>query len=131
MIFIANKRMNLAKTALGKTFTIKIDRPLGSCHPDHPELKYPINYGYLPDIFAADGEEMDVYLLGVNKPVTDFKGQIIAVIHRLNDVEDKLVAAPLDMMFTKKEISHAVHFQEQFFETEIEVLPRKNVISKK
>ena len=32
-----------------------IDRPLGSVHPKHPDMIYPINYGYVDGIFAGDG----------------------------------------------------------------------------
>ena len=87
----------------------------------HQGIHYPINYGYLPGIYAADGEEQDVYLLGVHEPVDCFTGQIIAIIRRKNDVEDKLVAAPLGVTFSREEIAQAVHFQEQYFQSEIQV----------
>ena len=51
---------------LGKTVTVTIDRPLGSRHPRHPDLLYPINYGYIAGIMGGDGEEQDAYLLGVS-----------------------------------------------------------------
>lgn len=96
-----------------------IDRPLGSVHPKHPNIVYPINYGYVPGIIAPDGEEQDVYLLGVDEPLEEFTGQLIAVIRRLDDVEDKWVLAPEGMEFTEEEIRRAVSFQEQYFHSEI------------
>lgn len=104
---------------IGKIVTVTIDRPLGSIHPKHPDIIYPINYGYVEGIMAADGEEQDVYILGVNEPVNEFTGKIIAVIHRFDDAEDKWVAAPDGITFTKEEIAEQVHFQEQYFHCEI------------
>lgn len=68
---------------------------------------------------APDGEEQDAYILGVSIPVKTFTGKVIAVIHRFDDVEEKWVVAPENMGFSKEEISKAVSFQEQFFQTEI------------
>lgn len=102
--------------------TVTVDRPKGSYHPDHPDLYYPVNYGYIKGTKAPDGEETDAYLLGVDEPVTEFTGRVIAIIHRLNDVEDKLVVAPDGSIFTKEQISSLTAFVEQYFETEIELL---------
>lgn len=109
----------MSKSLLGSIVKVIIDRPLGSCHPKHPDICYPINYGYIEGTMAADGEEVDAYILGVDFPVEEFTGRVIAVIHRFDDVEDKLVVAPIDMAFSKNEIAHLVHFQEQYFRTEI------------
>ena len=78
-------------------------------------LHYPINYGYIPNVYGGDGEELDVYLLGVDKPVERYTVKIIAVIHRREHEEDKLVGAPVGMTFTEKEIAEAVYFQERFY----------------
>ncbi|MBO5495707.1 MAG: inorganic diphosphatase [Eubacterium sp.] len=96
-----------------------IDRPLGSHHPKHNEMVYPINYGYYEDLIAPDGEPQDVYVLGVYEPISCFEGKLIAVIHRLDDIEDKWVVAPEEFCFTEKEIIEATHFQEQFFNVSI------------
>ena len=104
---------------LGKTVKVIIDRPLGTCHPKHKDLYYPINYGYIEDIIAPDGEEQDAYILGVNEPVSEFEGKIIAIIKRLDDVEEKWVIAPQNMTFAKDEIMSQVKFQEKYFKTEI------------
>lgn len=104
---------------IGQTVKVTIDRPIGSFHPEHPDMYYPLNYGYVEDIIAPDGEEQDVYILGVDKPLKEFTGRIIAVIHRLDDAEDKWVAAPESVSFTKEEIIEQVNFQERFFKTEI------------
>lgn len=116
-------RKALVNSYLGKTVTIKIDRPIGYMHQKkNYTLTYPINYGYIPGIIGGDGEELDVYLLGVDIPVSEFNGKIIGIIHRHNDVEDKLVMAPEGTRFTAEEIADAVRFQEQYYDSEIEVV---------
>ena len=104
---------------IGKTVKVTIDRPLGSFHPEHSDMYYPVNYGYVEGTIAPDGEEQDVYILGVDKPLKEFTGRIIAVIHRLDDVEEKWVAAPENVSFDKEEIMERVHFQEKYFKSEI------------
>ena len=104
---------------IGQIVQVTIDRPLGTYHPKHKDLLYPVNYGYIPGVFAADGEEQDAYVLGVGEPVAEFTGRVVAIIHRFDDIEEKWVVAPDGASFTKDEIMREVAFQEQFFHTEI------------
>lgn len=106
-------------SVIGGTVTVTVDRPLGSWHPEHEDMYYPINYGYVEGIMAPDGEEQDAYILGVDKPVEKFTGIIIAIVHRNNDVEEKWVVAPEGMAFSKEEIREQIRFQEQYFDSEI------------
>lgn len=106
---------------LGKTVTVVIDRPMGSAHPRHPDMIYPVHYGYILGMLAEDGEEQDVYLLGVEHTVKEYRAQVIGIIRRRDDVEDKLVAAPAGMHFTKEEIEAAVWFQERYFDSVVEM----------
>lgn len=110
------------KPTPGQLVHIIIDRPMNTYHPEHKDLFYPVNYGYIEGIIAPDGEEQDVYVLGIDHLVKEFTGKVIAIIHRLNDVEDKWVAVPEDMTMTAQEIMEQVQFQEQYFETKIEML---------
>ena len=107
---------------IGKTVNVIIDRPLGSVHPKHKNIVYPLNYGYINGIFAGDKEEQDVYIMGINRPMKFFMGEIIAIIHRKNDSEDKLVVAPTGIKFTKQQIIDATEFQEKFFDSEVIVI---------
>lgn len=117
------ERKAQVKAYLGKRVVIGIDRPIGFVHQKEKySLTYPINCGYIPGVLGGDGEELDVYLLGVNEPVEEYECEIIAVAHRHNDVEDKLVGAPVGVRFTKEEIKTAIQFQEQYYDTEVEVL---------
>lgn len=107
---------------LGKQVTVKVDRPMGSYHPEHKDLYYPVNYGYIDGLFAADGEEQDAYILGVNKPVESFTGRVSAVICRKNDIEDKWVVTPENLVLSREEIYRLVSFQEQYFDVDIIML---------
>lgn len=104
---------------IGRVVTVTVDRPLGSYHPEHPDMYYPLNYGYIEGIIAPDGEEQDCYILGVDKAVERFTGKIIAVIHRFDDVEEKWVVCPDDRSFGREEIAELVDFQEKFYSSEI------------
>lgn len=104
---------------IGRQVDCKIDRPLGTAHPRTPSLVYPINYGYIEGIIAGDGAEQDIYLLGVDKPVKEYSGRIIAVYHRLNDAEDKWIVAADGKTFTAEEIMKAIEFQERFYDGEL------------
>lgn len=115
------ERKEQVKFYLGRTVDIKIDRPAGYVHKKECySLTYPINYGHISGVIGGDGEEPDAYLLGVSEPVEEYTARIIGIVHRENNGEDKLIAAPDGMMFTKEEIKKAVAFQEQYYDTHIE-----------
>ena len=96
-----------------------IDRPLGSAHPRYPDHVYPVNYGYVEGVLGGDGMEQDVYLLGPDRPLETFEGTVAAVVHRLNDREDKWIVSPDGRSFTEEEIRRAIDFQEQYYMGEI------------
>ena len=107
------------QSIIGKVVTVKVDRPLGSYHPRHKDIYYPINYGYIEGIIAPDGEEQDAYIIGVSEPVEEFTGTVIAIIHRYDDIEEKWVVESENTSFTKEEIMEQVYFQEQYFKSEV------------
>ncbi len=102
------------KKYLGQVLHIKIDRPMGSKHPKHGFI-YPVNYGYISNTISGDGEELDCYVLGVFEPLKDFTGKCIAVIHRTDDNDDKLIIVPENRNMTDDEINVLTEFQERFF----------------
>lgn len=106
---------------IGQMVKVVIDRPLGSYHPKHKDIYYPINYGYIEGIIAPDGEEQDAYVLGVNTAIKEFTGNVIAIIHRNDDIEDKWVVAPNGVNFSEQEIIEQIYFQEQYFDFSIEM----------
>lgn len=101
---------------LGQIVKVIIDRPLNSLHPKHG-FKYEANYGYVSNTKASDGEEIDAYVLNVDRPVKKFDGQCVAIIHRLNDNDDKLVVVSEGSNITDDEIKRITHFQEQYFKS--------------
>ncbi|MBR0443495.1 MAG: inorganic diphosphatase [Clostridia bacterium] len=105
---------------LGKIVSIGIDRPVGYVHHKGAKtLVYPINYGYIPNVLGGDGEELDVYLMGVSEPVKEYTGRIVGIVYRADDVEDKLVMAPGGVSFTAAEMAEAVRFQEKYYHTTV------------
>jgi len=104
----------LPSELLGKMVHAVIDRPLGSRHPRHGFL-YPTNYGHIPGTSAPDGEEIDVYVLGVFEPLTEFEGRCVAIIHRLDDRDDKVVLVPDGKQYTDEQILALTEFQERYF----------------
>ena len=107
-----------ATTFIGRIVTAVIDRPLHSKHPDWG-FAYPVNYGYVPGVPAPDGDDLDAYVLFITEPLTTFTGICVAVIHRLNDNDDKLVLVPAGQTATDAQIRAQTWFQEQFFESVI------------
>lgn len=107
---------------LGTIVSGTIDRPLGSTHPRHPEMIYPINYGYVDGVFAGDGAEQDVYVFGSDQPLKSFTGKVIGVYHRLNDNEDKWIVSLNGESICSEDILDAINFQEQYFMGELYTL---------
>ena len=118
--------MSTANNFLGKIVKIKVDRPLGSKHPKHSFI-YPVNYGYVPNTISGDGEELDAYILGVFESLDEFTGKCIAIIHRTNDNDDKLIVVPEDKTYSDDEIIALTEFQERFFTS---IIIRKDNILK-
>ena len=104
------------KNYIGKKVLVKMDRPLGCKHPNHGFI-YPVNYGYISNTISGDGEELDAYVLGEHTPLETFEGTVIAIIHRINDNDDKLVVMKDGRNYTDDQIRALVEFQEQWFDS--------------
>lgn len=107
-----------SKEYISKKVIVKMDRPLGCKHPKHGFI-YPVNYGYIPDTISGDGEELDAYVLGEHDPLDTFEGVVVAVIHRTNDDDDKLVVMKEGRNYTDDQIRALTEFQEKYFQSEI------------
>ncbi len=110
-------------TFIGQKVNVVIDRPLGSKHPNHG-FTYEVNYGYIPNTKSADGEELDAYVLGVDKPITKTRGICIAVIRRTDDNDDKLIVTQDGKDFSDAQIEKLTVFQEKWFK---HVILRKKI----
>ena len=113
-----SESLKIAKEFLGKEVKVKIDRPLGSKHPKHG-FTYEVNYGFIDGIKAPDGEDLDAYFLGVKGPLVEAEGVCIAIIHRKDNDDDKLVVVPKGFEITDTEIMKQINFQEKYFNSEI------------
>jgi len=114
------QRERLIGDYLGKIVTVTVDRPIGFHHVTKGiHLDYTVNYGFLPEVIGGDGEEQDVYILGVDQPLATFTGRIIGAVRRSDDNEDKFVAAPEGMVFTAEQIGREIHFVEKYFDSKI------------
>lgn len=112
--------MNLRRSdCVGRRVHVVVDRPLGSTHPDH-SFTYEINYGYIPGTVAPDGEPLDAYVIDIDEPLDECDGEVIAIIRRRDDVEDKLVVCVGGEKWSHRQISDRTRFQEQWYDTYIE-----------
>ena len=120
-IFLSpEQREALIVRYLGKTVTVVVDRPIGFHHMTKGiHLDYTINYGFLPGVTGGDGEEQDVYILGVSRPLETFTGRIIGAVRRKDDNEDKFVAAPEGIPFTSPQILKEIWFVEKYFDSSV------------
>ncbi|HHS3223330.1 TPA: inorganic diphosphatase [Listeria monocytogenes] len=123
---MVSRKQLIHKTQLSKTkkqtLKVTIDRPIG--YVDKIGNVYPLNYGFVEGVVGGDGEEQDVYVLSreISEPIDTFQGDLIAVITRNDDVEDKWVVAAPNEDFTIEEIREKVHFIEQYFDSEIKLI---------
>jgi len=113
-----SKSIQLAKNYLGKEAKVIIDRPIGAKHPKH-DFVYEVNYGYIEGVIAPDGEELDAYVLGIIEPIKEYTGMCIAIAHRKDNDDDKLIIVPNGINIDDKEILKLISFQEKWFDTEI------------
>ncbi len=114
-VYETNEAAMNYSNVLGTYVKGTIDRPLGSTHPKHPDIIYPINYCYVDGVFAGDGAEQDVYVFGTDQPLKTFAGKVIGVYHRLNDNEDKWIVSLTGEKICADEILKTINFQEQYF----------------
>ena len=113
----------ILKGLIGKEIDVIIDRPIGTTHPKYKDMIYLVNYGYIDGFYGGDNEYQDVYILGEDKPLNNYRGKVIAIVRRLNDNEDKLVVYNYGYL-SSNEIEEAINFQEKYFKHEIITINR-------
>lgn len=113
-----SKSLILAKSFLNQIVEVSIDKPLG-CIYSKFKTYFEVNYGFIPNTLAPDGKELDAYVLKVDKPLEKFTGRVVAIIHRINDDDDKLIVIPDGQSITDDEIEKLTEFQEKWFKHEI------------
>ncbi len=113
-----SRSLILAKSFLNKIVDVSIDKPMGCIYSKFKTL-FEVNYGFIPNTLAPDGKELDAYVLKVKKPLEKFTGRVVAIIHRTNDDDDKLIVIPDGESITDEEIKKLVEFQEKWFKHQI------------
>ncbi|HVN16725.1 MAG TPA: inorganic diphosphatase [Anaerolineales bacterium] len=58
-----------AMTQLVTSNPVVIDRPKGAQHPRHPDMIYPLDYGYLENTTAGDGDGIDIWIGTSNEKI--------------------------------------------------------------
>ena len=107
------------KIKLGDIVTVTVDRPLGSYHPEHKDMYYPVNYGYVKGVPAPDGEDQDAYILGITEPVQEFTGEVIGIVHREDDEETKLIVTREGMQPNPEQVRNWINFTEKYYRSHI------------
>ena len=105
---------------IGTLAEVEVDRPALSPHPEHPDMIYPVPYGYLAGTKSADGEEIDAYLVGFGagdrmRIGDKVFGTVAAVVYRADDAEEKLIVTPPNVFPSPEELLAAVDFTERYF----------------
>lgn len=111
-----SESLEMCKQYLGKKVKLVIDQAYGTTYKG---ALYTENYGYVPGTTAPDGEGLDAYFVGPKEPLREAEGVVIAIIHRLEDDDDKLIVVPEGVSLTDEEIEAAVNFREKLFVHEI------------
>jgi len=95
-----------AMTELAANNPVTLDRPKGVAHPRYPNLIYPLDYGYLENTSAGDGDGIDVWVGSLNdKTLTG----ILCTFDRLKrDAEIKLLIG-----CTSEDVQTIQHFNDQ------------------
>lgn len=110
--------IDILKGLIGKEIDVIIDRPIGTTYPKYKDMIFSVNYGYIDGFYGGDNEYQDVYILWEDKPLNNYRGKVIAIVHRLNDNEDKLVVYNYGYL-SSNEIEEAIKFQEKYFNYDI------------
>lgn len=113
-----SKSLILSKTFLNSIVEVTVDKPLGCIYSKY-KTEFLVNYGFIKGTLAPDGKELDAYVLKIDKPLEKFTGKVVAIIHRLDDDDDKLIVIPEGESITDEEINTITDFQEKFFKHEI------------
>lgn len=116
-----SQSFELAKQYLNKEFEVLIEIPKGERHAEYKNHVYEVDYGSVEGVIAPDGENLDAYyitndVLARNQKVI---GRCIAIIHRLDDDDDKLIVVPPGINLENAKIDKLVNFQEKFYKHEI------------
>ncbi len=94
------------KTLLGKTVQIKPELIEGNV-PNEKNQIFEVYCGHIPDP-RGSGEKLYVYIMGLDDASRECRCRIIGIIHEKKSGSDKLVVAPVGMVFDQLGITDAI-----------------------
>ncbi len=96
---------------LGKFVKVRVTSPMYSFN-NRFGFKYKLNYGVIDNYKSNRNTAQYAYIMGINHPVRNFDGRVIAVIKRHGSKGIAWVVAPKSTRFIVNDIKQAVDFAE-------------------
>lgn len=96
---------------LGKFVKVRVTSPMYSFN-NRFGFKYKLNYGIIEGYKSKKNSIQCAYIMGINHPVRNFDGRVIAVVKRHNSKGVVWVVAPKSTRFIVNDIKSAIDFAE-------------------
>ena len=96
---------------LGKFVKVRVTSPMHSFN-NRFGFKYKLNYGVIDSFKSNKRSVQGAYIMGINHPVRNFDGRVIAVIKRQSCRGMAWVVAPKSTRFIINDIKQAIEFAE-------------------
>ncbi len=78
-----------------------------------------LNSGYFTDLKTPNNKYQNVYVIGVKKPIKEFEGKVIAIINRIDEIENILVVSYNNKKYTKEEILKLINYEDKKYKSKI------------
>ena len=96
---------------LGRFVKVRVTSPMYS-YNNRFGFKYKLNYGIVEDHKTRKNTVQCAYIMGINHPVRNFDGRVIAIVKRNNGKGVVWVVAPKSTRFIINDIRSAIDFAE-------------------
>ncbi|MCI7334776.1 MAG: NUDIX domain-containing protein [Oscillospiraceae bacterium] len=96
---------------LGKFVRVRVTSPMHSYNKRFG-FKYRLNYGIVEGGKTQKNSVISAYIMGINHPVRNFDGRVIAIVRRNGGKGVVLVVAPKSTRFIVNDIRRAIDFAE-------------------
>lgn len=96
---------------IGKFVKVRVTSPMNSINKRFG-YKYKLNYGIIESNKAQKNVVQGAYIMGINHPVRNFDGRVIAAVKRFSGKGIVWVVAPKSMRFINNDIKKAIDFAE-------------------
>lgn len=96
---------------LGKFVKVRVTSPMHS-YNNRFGFKYELNYGVIDGFKSKNNSHQSAYIMGIDHPVRNFDGRVVAIIKRHNGKGVVWVVAPKSTRFIVNDIKKAIAFAE-------------------